>query len=125
MTSSDPYAADPQLACSITQTDGTLTLAVAGEIDLATTPQLTDAIERAVFSIAPPQNFVVDLAEVSFMDSTGAHILVETENRLSDLGISLRIRGATTSTLRLLHLTGVDALLNLTDSRSGEPQRYA
>ena len=123
MTSPFLDGADPQLTFTVTHTDGAVTLAVAGEIDLATRAQLTEAIDRAVFSIARPQSLVVDLAGVSFMGSTGIHVLLETDKRLADLGIALHIRGASASTLRVMRLTGADTLLHLTADRTDQAER--
>ena len=51
-------------------------LAVRGEIDLSTAPALRNALRDVIRRETGP--IVVDLLEVPFMDSTGAHVLIDT-----------------------------------------------
>jgi anti-sigma B factor antagonist len=51
-------------------------VAVAGEIDLATAPELEAALDAAVRDSHGA--FVLDLCEVSFMDSAGINVLLRT-----------------------------------------------
>ena len=49
-------------------------IAVTGEVDLATAPEL----ERAVKAVLEggPANLVIDLSDTTFMDSTGLRVLI-------------------------------------------------
>ena len=55
-------------------------LSVHGEIDLGTAPALREALLPVLEHQTGP--VVVDLSEVTFMDSTGVHVLVDTLRRL-------------------------------------------
>ena len=55
-------------------TDGVAGVAVRGEVELATAPVLTAALEDGVRRSSGP--FVVDLVAVDFLDSSGIHCLV-------------------------------------------------
>ncbi|MGN6868356.1 MAG: STAS domain-containing protein [Solirubrobacteraceae bacterium] len=55
-------------------------LDVHGEIELGTAPVLRDALLPVLEHQTGP--VVVDLSEVTFMDSTGVHVLVDTLERL-------------------------------------------
>jgi anti-anti-sigma factor len=55
-------------------------LDVHGEIDLGTAPVLRDALLPVLEHHAGP--VVVDLSEVTFMDSTGVHLLIDTLEQL-------------------------------------------
>lgn len=55
-------------------------LSVHGEIDLATAPTLREVLTPVLEHQTGP--VVVDLSEVSFMDSTGVHVLTEALRRL-------------------------------------------
>jgi anti-sigma B factor antagonist len=55
-------------------------LSVHGEIDLGTAPGMRDALLPVLERETGP--VVVDLSEVSFMDSTGVHVLVDSLRRL-------------------------------------------
>ena len=59
---------------------GDARVAVVGELDMATAPQLTDVIE-ALASTGPPR-VVVDLSGVSFMDSSGIGALCQAQSTL-------------------------------------------
>lgn len=54
--------------------DGSLVLAVQGELDIVTSPLLDEALARARDTDAA--RIVVDLMGVSFIDSTGLHVLI-------------------------------------------------
>jgi anti-sigma B factor antagonist len=58
--------------------DGSSVVA-AGEIDMASAPVLRDAFENAVTQT--PENLVVDLTKVTFMDSSGISVLFEYAGR--------------------------------------------
>jgi len=55
--------------------DGVALVRVSGEIDMFTSPNLRDAL--LPFFIPKTQAIVVDLSDVSFMDSSGIATLVE------------------------------------------------
>ena len=65
-----------------------LVVEVAGEVDMATSPQLTQAVEAAPDSM---RRVVVDLSEVTFLDSSGLNALVVTRRSLAVRGIDLRV----------------------------------
>ncbi|MFI7226348.1 STAS domain-containing protein [Nonomuraea angiospora] len=88
---------------------GTL-IEVAGEVDAATAPQLTAHIERE----HPDAGLalVLDLSGVSFMDSSGLHLLVEQHNRQAEHGSGLHVAAPHERVRRLLEITGVDQVLH-------------
>ena len=67
-------ASDP-LSVRETSEGGVRRLTPIGELDLATAPLLESAFE-AVFRDDDAEIIVVDLTELSFMDSTGIHLLL-------------------------------------------------
>jgi anti-anti-sigma factor len=52
-----------------------LVLIVEGEVDLATAPLLDDELARATATRA--ETIVIDLRRVSFLDSSGLHVLIK------------------------------------------------
>ena len=60
--------------------DHVAVLSVHGEIDLGTAPTLREVLQPVLEHQTGP--VVVDLSMVSFMDSSGVHLLVETLRRL-------------------------------------------
>ncbi len=83
----------------------TSVIAVEGELDLATAPQLKwmllDALEEG------HSQLVVDLSRTTFMDSTALGVLVGV-NRSLDAGGTLAIVCAGASLLKIFELSGLD-----------------
>jgi len=84
------------------EADGAVLLYLRGELDLGSAPLLRAALARL-----GGRTVVIDLGDLTFMDSTGLAVLLE--NRREDGG--LRIRGATGRVRALLERTGVLAVL--------------
>jgi anti-anti-sigma factor len=78
-------------------------IALAGELDLAVTGQLTVALERASgYSLV-----LVDLGSCEFIDSTGLAAFVQASNQMKGEGRRLAVFGAGDQVLRVLSLTGL------------------
>ena len=60
--------------------DGTVTVTIRGELDLAAAPALSACLEQALER--HPRSFVFDLADVGFMDCASAHLLIEAARAL-------------------------------------------
>jgi anti-anti-sigma factor len=64
--------------------DGSVLLTIAGELDIATVPVVRDRL--AAVTDAGARRLVVDLRNVTFMDSTGLAAFIHTKMRLGDEG---------------------------------------
>ena len=64
-------------------------LRVRGELDIATSPQLAEAVD-AVLAIEP-RSMLVDLTETTFMDSSGARQLAWSARRATRSGVRLQV----------------------------------
>ena len=76
------------------------------EIDFVTAPALRAAIDRAIEEGS--SKVVVDLCDVTFMDSSGAHVLLEAADRLQSMDRPFSVicvRGAISRLLEILNLT--------------------
>lgn len=78
---------------------------VAGELDAATAPGLGDLLQPLVGQ--PNASVVVNLADVTFMDSSGLRALVRAANSARDGGGSLVLARASGAVTRLLEVTGL------------------
>jgi len=96
------------------QADGTEAHVVpAGELDLLTTPLL----ERQLAELRETgcERIVLDLRELSFVDSTALHLLVRwTESSRAD-GFSFEVVEGAASQRRVFDLTGVTPLLSFVE----------
>ncbi len=97
-----------------TKAGGVHRLTLVGELDLATAPQLERAFD-AVLREDDAKMIVVDLTELSFMDSTGIHLLIRMHAACADVD-RLRVINGSRAVERLLDLTGVGALLPIISS---------
>jgi len=89
------------------QRDGRiLTLAVSGEVDLATSPLVDDAIAGAIAS-SGVNTVVVDLSAVEFLDSSGVALLLKGRRRADEQGVGYRVTGAQGTPLQVLQIAGV------------------
>jgi anti-sigma B factor antagonist len=93
---------------SSTDDAGRAVLAVSGAIDLQTRVQLLDAGRQALSS--SPARLVLDLDNVTFIDSTGIGALVELGHDATDGGGGLVLRDPSRRVMRILEISGlVDA----------------
>jgi anti-sigma B factor antagonist len=97
-----------------TSQGGVHRLTPIGELDLATAPLLESAFD-AVFSDDDAEMIVVDLRELSFMDSTGIHLLIRMQAACADVD-RLRVINGSGAVERMLDLTGVRAQLPIISS---------
>ena len=93
--------------------DGHVVLHVSGEIDMSAKglflERLADVIE------ASDGDVVVDLADVSFIDSTGLAVLMQAREQLETAGHKLMITRPSRPVTRVLQVAGLDALLQNRD----------
>jgi anti-sigma B factor antagonist len=87
-------------------------LSLAGELDVATAPELRSAI-GAFFEhpAAPGATLVIDLAAVTFVDSTTLGVLVGAIRMAEQTTSSVVIRNQAPAIQRVFELTGLTRLL--------------
>lgn len=83
----------------------------SGEIDIYSGPALRDVLRDAL--AAGPSQLVIDMAEVSFIDSSGLSVIIAAYKRAQDSGIDLVLRGPTPRVVRLLEMTGLNRALTV------------
>jgi anti-sigma B factor antagonist len=81
-----------------------LVLSLTGELDLADAPALREALRQAVERA--PKRLVVDLSEVTFVDSTVLGALVEARSALGGEAFALAAPGL--EVRRALEVSGLD-----------------
>ena len=89
-------------------------IALSGELDLASSPALEDALERVFGSDA--KLVVLDLRTLDFMDSTGLSIIVKAHQTADDHQLQLYLVNGPAQVQRLLSLTGVAERVSLIES---------
>ena len=103
----------PSFGIEVVRNGGSTRIAPTGELDIATTPALEHAIAEATGE--PGATLVLDLRELTFMDSTGLRTLAQTNARAEPGGFSLAIIRGPRQIERVLEISGLGALLPLVD----------
>jgi anti-anti-sigma factor len=90
-------------------------LTLRGELDLGTLAQLEDSLQRALLDSAGA--FVVDLSELTFMDSSGVNALLRARSLLGREERALVVVCPPGNVRRVLELIGVVDVIGPFDSR--------
>jgi anti-anti-sigma factor len=102
------------LSIRATREGGVHRLTPVGELDLATAPLLESAFDGVLEDDAA-EMIVVDLTELSFMDSTGVHLLLRMRAACEGAD-RLRVINGSRAVERVLEVSGVRAHLPIISS---------
>ncbi len=90
-------------------------IALRGELDIATVTQFGDALREAIDGWCTA--LVIDLIELTFMDSTGLMVLLNGLRRVIRKDGRLVLACANPTVLRLFDITGTSATFTILDTR--------
>ena len=110
----------PKFSCLCDGSGPLARVTVAGELDIATAPELERALRH--LEVDPALVFL-DLRELEFMDSMGVHIILAADRRVRGAGGQLVIVRGPAQVDRLFALTGADHQLELVDQPPDAPRR--
>lgn len=103
-----------ELEIKIDQSDGLCVIALAGEVDVYTAPQLK---ERLIESIEGGcTNILVDLEQVGFIDSSGLGVLVGALRRVKENSGAIRLVCSRENVLKIFRITGLDKVFPIFDT---------
>ena len=91
---------------------------VTGELDLATSPQLRQTLRKALQVV---RLVVLDLRDLSFIDASGIHVILDVAGEARRDGDQLLIVRGPAQIDRLLTLTAVGRHVPIIDLTSTEP----
>ena len=100
-----------QCAVDVVDDTGALRVRVSGEIDMACAPNLLDTLLAA--DVPRGGTLVLDLAGVTFMDSTGISALLEAHRQRTEGGSTFTVVEVPPLIAKMLHVTGVDTYLDV------------
>ena len=93
--------------------DGQTRLALAGELDIASTPQLEKGLAEA--EGAEPEVVILDLRKVDFIDSTGLRAVIAADERARNAGRRFVVVRGTAAVERVFSVTQLDQRLEIVD----------
>ena len=92
-------------------TGPTWLVSVSGEVDVSNAADLRKALDEALG--AGREELVVDLTEVSYIDSTGIGVLVGAARRAADARMAFSVAHPQRNVARVLSMLGVDGELGI------------
>jgi anti-sigma B factor antagonist len=102
-----------QLSVQVREQGAQVVLAVTGEVDYHTCPQLRRSLDRAAET---RPDLVLDLTGMTFMDSAGLGEIVRSYKLVTGRGGRLTAVCTSRITLRLFRITGIDTVIDIFDS---------
>lgn len=106
-----------RLSVDVQNMDGQVVIHPRGEIDMGTVGALRDSIEPY---LGPNQTIVLDLAQVTFADSSLLHALVKARGELTGHGGALLLRNPSEIARRLLTIGEIDDMIHDEVDRQNE-----
>ncbi|HEU4540213.1 MAG TPA: STAS domain-containing protein [Jiangellaceae bacterium] len=107
-----------KLQIRVQNAHGPAVVRLTGEIDLSNAARLQDQLSLLV----EQGHVVVDLSEVTFIDSTGLTAFIVGHRRAAAAGTGLHLAGASGTVQRLLELTQLDRHLDHHEALAGALQ---
>jgi anti-sigma B factor antagonist len=104
---------DEMLEVLTTDRQGVPVVWAAGEVDVSTAPRLREHLANLP---AEARRVVVDLSEVSFLDSTGLGVLVAGWKRCQESGAILDLVVTRSQVRKVLEITSLDGVFQIFDS---------
>ena len=99
------------LQITTTSQDGTTRIELAGELDIATAPELENVLETRFAD--PGADLVLDLQGVTFLDSSGLRAVLVASRAAKDAGRRLVVVPGDGQVLRVIRLARVEDRLDL------------
>ncbi len=115
-----------RLETAVYERAGVPVVSLLGEVDLHSAPHVGSAVDKAVGS--GPRDLIIDLTNVSYMDSSGFGVLLGVAKRLRPNGRRVNLVGCNEAIRRMLRITRLDTVFGLFSSleeavASLEPER--
>jgi anti-sigma B factor antagonist len=110
-----------KLEISVDQVEKGTLIRLSGRVDVDSSPDVRDRLRNLLSEKAMPQTIVVDLAGVSYIETSGIATLIEALRIARHHQINFRLQGLSGAALRLFEVTGVLALFEASNSGQSGP----
>jgi stage II sporulation protein AA (anti-sigma F factor antagonist) len=95
--------------------DGLLKIYFDGELDHHAAKKAVNAIEEEI-DAQLPSACVIDMRNLTFMDSSGIAVVLKTHRRMKEIGGSLVVENIGKQPRRVLDASGIDRIVKITAS---------
>ena len=95
--------------------DGKLTISLSGEIDHHCAKAYMSAISGKLEAYTPSM-CILDFQEVTFMDSSGIAVVINTLRQMAKLDGSLALGGLKEQPMRVFRAAGIDKLVKIEEA---------
>jgi anti-anti-sigma factor len=112
---SDPFSV------TVVRSGADAVVVLVGELDMATAPDLADVLQSLLAEGSG--EVVVDLAGLSFVDSSGLAVLVTTQTALQEQDRSLSLRSPRRHAVKVLEIAGLIEFLDVQIESDPESSR--
>ena len=96
---------DRMLRVRVTYGENSVSIALKGEVDMSTAPELLESVQLAF--ARNPTSIVLDVGELAYIDSVGLGVLVTVYKRAQVAATEFVLSAPTGRMLRLLEITGL------------------
>lgn len=86
------------------------TIAVAGKLTVATSPNLEDAVHQIDAGVT---DFDIDLTELEYISSAGLRVLVSTQKLAAQRGGGMRLLHPSDDVMEVLEMTGLSEVMTV------------
>jgi anti-anti-sigma factor len=109
------------LTCATRHEGAVATVAVAGELDMSTVPELQGALAEAL--AGGPDLVVLDLRELRFLDSSGLRAVLAADRTARTNGHDFAVIRGPRSVHQVFEITGMDKRLAIVAGEDGLPRQ--
>ena len=95
--------------------EGVLEIKLMGEIDHHSAVNVRADIDSLIFDLLP-KKIILNLSEISFMDSSGLGLIMGRYSLIKDLGGTLTLRAPTVAVMKILSLAGMERMIKIEKS---------
>jgi anti-sigma B factor antagonist len=119
----DNYVVAP-LDVEIQAQPGQTILVLHGELDMAAESRLRN-VAMVQLGVSGLAKLGLDLADITFLDSSGISVLVDLRNQANDRGIDLKILAVSQRAARVLTIVGLAEAFGIPPNPDGVPAESA
>ena len=100
-----------QISLFMPQTEQPNVLPLEGEIDLHVSPEVAEALRT--MTAKKPKVVVIDLAKVTYLDSSGLAVLIEGMQKVQEYGGKFAVAGVQESVQHILEIARLDQVFQI------------